>query len=178
MAGDPQVQPSPIQRMAAWEHGFCRNAGVLVSSAAVVALMRASSRVGDWPLSVVVGLLLAVTHGPEAFVAYTLASVCGVGLQKQLKVRCARMRPCEHPDGPPQRAPIPDVGSFPSGHTLHATMAAVVVAQLLPVLAMGFATVAILIGLSRVVLGVHYPSDVLAGATLGAVFASVLVGLL
>ena len=65
--------------------------------------------------------------------------------------------------GPPQRAPIPDSGSFPSGHTLHATLSAVVVA--------------LLVGASRVTLGVHYPSDVAAGAALGGLLGAV-VGLL
>ena len=79
--------------------------------------------------------------------------------------------------GPPQRAPIPDSGSFPSGHTLHATLSAVVVALFVPPLAPVFVLVALLVGASRVTLGVHYPSDVAAGAALGGLLGAV-VGLL
>ena len=87
----------------------------------------------------------------------------------------ARTRPCELPGGPPQRAPIPDQGSVPSGHTLHAVTAVVVVAQLEPVLTLPFLCLAVLVATSRVALGVHYQSDVLAGGALGVVFGS-LVG--
>jgi undecaprenyl-diphosphatase len=57
-------------------------------------------------------------------------------------------------------------------------MAAVVVTQLMPVLATGFIVLAALIGVSRVALGVHFPSDVAAGAALGMLFATGVVALL
>ncbi|MEV6601020.1 phosphatase PAP2 family protein [Actinoplanes sp. NPDC051346] len=64
--------------------------------------------------------------------------------------------------------------SFPSGHALNATLAAgVFVLVLLPVvrhrwiLWAGAIVVAVLTGVSRVVLGVHYTSDVIAGWLLG-----------
>lgn len=141
----------------------------------VLASMRAASRLGDWGLSVLVGLLLAALHSLRAMVLWTAASVAAVLFQCLVKRLCGRARPCQKPGGPPQRAPIPDHGSFPSGHTLHATMAAVVIAQLLPVLTVAFVCLALLVASSRVVLGVHYPSDVLAGASLGALFGSLLV---
>ena len=67
-------------------------------------------------------------------------------------------------------APL-DVYSFPSGHTLHAVAFTVVALSYYPQLAwvlIGFAT---LVALSRVILGLHYPTDVLAGAVIGAVLA-------
>jgi undecaprenyl-diphosphatase len=131
------------------------------------------SRLGDWPLSVIVGIFLLAAHGWRPFVAWAIVSVLAVTIQKQLKNRYGRLRPCERPTGPPQRAPIPDHGSFPSGHTLHAVMAAIVTAALLPVVAPFFLLVALLIALSRVVLGMHYPSDVLAGAAFGGILASI-----
>ncbi len=174
----PQVPAvGRIAQLAAVEHALCRLVGRAVVGRPLVALLRIASRYGDWPLSVTVALLLAVAHGHAAFVLWTAASVAAVLLQKTLKVRCARRRPCEMPDGPPQRAPIPDAGSFPSGHTLHAVMAAVVVSQLLPSTAPFFVVVALLIAASRVVLGVHYPSDVAAGASIGGLLGAVLCAL-
>jgi undecaprenyl-diphosphatase len=61
--------------------------------------------------------------------------------------------------------------SFPSGHTLHAVSFTLIICTALPVLALILVPLALLIALSRVVLGLHYPSDVLAGGVLGAVIA-------
>jgi undecaprenyl-diphosphatase len=58
--------------------------------------------------------------------------------------------------------------SFPSGHTLHAVAFGLVLAATYPALAWPLAAFAVLVGASRVVLGMHYPSDVLVGAALGA----------
>lgn len=65
-----------------------------------------------------------------------------------------------------------DEFSFPSGHTLHAVAFSVVAVAHYPALAWGLAPFTACIAASRVVLGLHYPSDVVAatgiGATLGA----------
>ena len=69
----------------------------------------------------------------------------------------------------------PDPNSFPSGHTCAACAAAVIFWKALPqgwigprVITM---TMAVLMGLSRLYVGVHYPSDVLAGALVGSLAA-------
>ncbi len=160
------------------ELDLCCGAAQKVCNRALLALFRAVSRLGDWPLSVIVGLSLFRVHGWRPFAAWAVVSVLAVVLQKQLKNRYRRLRPCERPEGPPQRAPIPDHGSFPSGHTLHAVMAAVVTASLIPTIAPLFLVIALLIAMSRVVLGVHYPSDVLAGATLGGILGTLTVAVL
>jgi undecaprenyl-diphosphatase len=62
--------------------------------------------------------------------------------------------------------------SFPSGHTLHAVTFTAIAIHHVPMLAVPLVPFALLIGASRVVLGLHYPTDVLAGATLGAGIAA------
>lgn len=162
-----------LQHLLEFEHEICRRFGEAICSRPLIAMMRASSRFGDWGLSVVVGLLLMASIGPRAIGVWAGITAVALVVQKVLKKTCARSRPCEKPNGPLQRAPIPDKGSFPSGHTLHAAMAAVVITALIPMLTTLTIAVAALIGMSRVVLGVHYPSDVVAGATLGAFFGSI-----
>ena len=130
--------------------------------------LRAASRFGDWGLSVSAGLFLILDDGPLWGVRFAVAAGMGVAVQCTLKHASARARPCCVEGGPPRRIEYPDEGSFPSGHTLHAVMSAVVVTVHVPPLAAFYVPVAILVATSRVVLGVHYPSDVVAGAVLGA----------
>jgi membrane-associated phospholipid phosphatase len=63
--------------------------------------------------------------------------------------------------------------SFPSGHTVTAfTLAGILMFYFRSVIARLLITIlAIAIGLSRIAVGVHWPSDVLAGASLGIIFA-------
>jgi undecaprenyl-diphosphatase len=63
---------------------------------------------------------------------------------------------------------LPDSSSFPSGHSATAFAAAVAVALLFPRLRVPLLTLAALVALSRVYLGVHYWTDVLVGSALGA----------
>jgi undecaprenyl-diphosphatase len=72
---------------------------------------------------------------------------------------------------------LPGDASFPSGHAASAFAAAGVVAALHPRLRIWVLALAASIGVSRVYLGVHYPSDVLAGAALGLMVAAVAVAL-
>ena len=61
--------------------------------------------------------------------------------------------------------------SFPSGHTLHAVTFSMIACAYFPALAVILVPFALLVAISRMVLGLHYPSDVLAGAALGLAIA-------
>jgi undecaprenyl-diphosphatase len=67
-------------------------------------------------------------------------------------------------------APL-DLYSFPSGHTMNAVNFAVLFCYFFPILFWLVVPFAVLIGLSRVILGMHYPTDVLVGAVLGTLLA-------
>lgn len=58
---------------------------------------------------------------------------------------------------------IPDRFSFPSGHSCAIMAVALSLSVALPATAIPLLGIAIVVGCSRVVLGVHYPGDVLAG---------------
>ncbi|HVX39035.1 MAG TPA: phosphatase PAP2 family protein [Gemmatimonadaceae bacterium] len=70
----------------------------------------------------------------------------------------------------------PDQFSFPSGHSAAAMSVAFVYALAFPAFAPIIIPVAVLVGMSRVVLGVHYPGDVLMGQLL-AVFTALGIAL-
>jgi undecaprenyl-diphosphatase len=63
--------------------------------------------------------------------------------------------------------------SFPSNHALNNFAAATFFARLFPSFRLILFTTASLIALSRIYLGLHYPSDVIAGAAIGIVFGYV-----
>jgi undecaprenyl-diphosphatase len=69
----------------------------------------------------------------------------------------------------PQIAPLYVVhsSSFPAGHAATAFAGATLLSYLVPRAALGFLFLAAAIGYSRVYVGVHYPSDVLAGVLMG-----------
>jgi undecaprenyl-diphosphatase len=69
---------------------------------------------------------------------------------------------------------LPDRFSFPSGHATASMSAALVYGVALPALAAPLLILALLVGFSRVRLGVHYPSDVLVGQLIAVGTASIL----
>lgn len=65
----------------------------------------------------------------------------------------------------------PSSSSFPSGHSATAAAGAITLSVVYPAFTPAFVLAGLLVALSRVYLGVHYPFDVLAGVTIGAVTA-------
>jgi len=139
-------------------------------------LFRIASRLGDgvvWYWLIALLPLFAGRAGLVASLRLALAGLAGLLLYRLLKRRLVRERPfITHRAILRGAAPL-DRFSFPSGHTLHAVSFAVIAIQAFPVLAWLLVPLALLIALSRVVLGLHYPSDVVAGALLGEGIAQV-----
>jgi undecaprenyl-diphosphatase len=105
-------------------------------------------------------------------IVMALTGILGVGLYKALKRVFVRERPfITHSSISLAAAPL-DRYSFPSGHTLHAVSFSWQAVAYFPELAWVLVPLASLIAASRVVLGLHYPTDVLAGATIGMLLAT------
>jgi undecaprenyl-diphosphatase len=104
-----------------------------------------------------------------------VAGLLGTGIYKFLKHKTVRPRPYQvHQVIILGERPL-DHFSFPSGHTLHAVMATIVFGYIQPLMLFIMTPFTVLIALSRMVLGLHYPSDVIVGALIGASVASLIV---
>ena len=117
-------------------------------------------------------------HGAAAALHMGLTAAVGVAFYKLIKDRAVRERPyVTHSAIECAAAPL-DRYSFPSGHTLHSVSFTLVAAAYFPWLAGPLAAFTLLIAVSRVILGLHYPTDVAAGAVLGGSLAigSLLLG--
>jgi len=95
----------------------------------------------------------------------------GLLIYRRLKSTLLRERPFIRHPGITLEMPPLDRYSFPSGHTLHAVSFTWLAVERFPALAWILIPLAGLIAASRVVLGLHYPSDVLAGGAIGATLA-------
>jgi len=132
------------------------------------------SRLGDGVFWYTLMALLPLLYGTAALrasVHMAIVALTGVLLYKSLKSRMVRERPFIHHAGIALGTAPLDRYSFPSGHTLHAVAFSLVVLDYYPQLAWVVLPFTALVAASRVVLGLHYPSDVLAGALLGALLA-------
>jgi undecaprenyl-diphosphatase len=134
-------------------------------------LMRFVSRLGDgpvWYLTGALAILLGGARGRTFALIGLLAAALDLLIYRACKQRFIRPRPFQAlPDLPILWAPPADF-SFPSGHTMLAVTNATLLALHFPSLGPAAFVLAFLIALSRVVLAVHYPSDVAAGAWIGA----------
>ncbi len=108
-----------------------------------------------------------------ALVLYTaLTTLAADALSFLVKDATHRTRPfVAHPQIEPFY--VVHSSSFPAGHAATAFAGAVLLSSLRPRLAPWFLLLATVIGFSRIYVGVHYPTDVLAGAALGAAVGGV-----
>jgi len=163
-----------IERLDLFERNACRRINRFAHRPRVRALFAAVSRLGDgvfW-YSLMLALPLGFGRQGAAVSAQMVAAgVVALFTYKWLKSHLVRERPfasdqlivCT-------TAPL-DRYSFPSGHTLHAVLFTTLTLTAFPVLWPVLIPFALLVALSRVVLGLHYPTDVLVGAAIGFALA-------
>jgi undecaprenyl-diphosphatase len=156
------------------EYRLCRRLNLGAGSPAVRGLLRIASRLGDGVVWYVLVGALPLIYGRAAVlpaIGMAVTGILGLLVYRWLKHALVRERPFIRHPGITLAMPPLDRYSFPSGHTLHAVAFTWQAVAHFPELAWVLVPLASLIAASRVVLGLHYPSDVLAGGAIGAALA-------
>ncbi len=129
-----------------------------------------ATRGGDGWLWYAMGLVILLFGGADRFptlLASGLATGVGSLLFLKLKRVCNRDRPCAISTHCWASLLPPDQFSFPSGHSITAFAVATPMFLHYPTLMLGLIFCASSIAVSRVVLGLHFLSDVVAGCAIG-----------
>jgi undecaprenyl-diphosphatase len=133
-----------------------------------------ATRCGDGWLWYAVGLALLFFGGEHRYAAFTsaaLAAAAGVTVFLRLKKFARRRRPCMFEPHCWATLLPPDQFSFPSGHTITAFAVTSSIAHFYPELAAALLFCALCVATSRILLGMHFLSDVVAGAAIGTLLA-------
>jgi undecaprenyl-diphosphatase len=122
---------------------------------------------------IAIAFALALMWRRPAILFMTIAADFAAELLSDLgKTLVSRHRPFETQLGPPSTT-----HSFPSGHSATSFACATVLSHYAPRLRVPFFALATLIAFSRIYNGMHYPTDVLAGAVLGVLTALLLLAI-
>jgi len=133
------------------------------------------TRSGDGYLYGVIGFVLLYINTNQtklAILAALAAFAIEIPWHAFTKRATKRIRPFEKLDGISSLIAPPDKYSFPSGHTAAAFLMATVIGFQFPFLKLPFFMWASAVGLSRIYLGVHYPTDVIVGVVIGVLSAN------
>ncbi len=156
--------------IAAREVRWCRRANRYGRRRGIRWLFSVLSRLGDgvfWYLLMGALVVADGMHGLQASIHMAATGVVALTLYKTLKRWTRRPRPFAADLRIRAWVAPLDEYSFPSGHTLHAVSFTVVAMAYYPWLAPLLLPFTAGVALSRVVLGLHYPSDVLAATGIG-----------
>jgi membrane-associated phospholipid phosphatase len=168
------ADPSPLHwraRVNAADLAIYKRMRRLAHTPASVSMVRQYSRLGEHgAVWLAAGAAAALLDRPRRrrWLRATAAVGAAYATSTSIKLAVGRQRPAV--EDLPHLMATPTGLSFPSSHTTSSFAAARAFGTLVPGAPLQLAAVAM--GLSRLYLGVHYPSDVAAGAALGTLIGS------
>lgn len=165
----------PLQRISRWDAELCAFCNRQSRSFTVRHFFRIVSRLGDGLFWYVLMTMLLLQY--QAAAAPAVLHMLAVGLvatiiYKFIKGKTLRPRPFNVYPTIVCVGKTLDQFSFPSGHTMHAVAFSIIAVSYFPPLFWLVMPFTLMVALSRPILGLHYPSDVIAGAALGALIAT------
>lgn len=164
-----------VNNVHRWDALFFAAIFQLNSKRILCSVLPKISRSGDGYWYPFVAALMFLLNHEIAFRFLAAAAVAfgiELPLYKIIKNMVKRDRPFNTLKGIESRIIPSDKFSFPSGHTAAATIMAMLLSYFVPALALPAFIWAILVGFSRIYVGVHYPTDILAGLILGSLSGS------
>jgi len=179
-AGPKRIRASSLlRRLAGYDRALYRSVARLSTPLIDQPLGRVSDFANLSKPWIVVAGALALLGGPRgrraALAGLTAVGVASLVVNQPMKMAGERRRPDRDGLGVPESrwVRMPSSGSFPSGHAASAVAFTVAVGDALPALRPALRVASLVVAFSRVYTGVHYPSDVLVGATVGGLVGRV-----
>lgn len=169
------------ERWHARDGGWCLRANRLCLRRGVLRYFALVSRLGDGVAWYALMAWLVLRDGLPGLAAAAQLAATGalaLALYRALKRWTRRPRPFAADVRIRAWVAPLDEFSFPSGHTLHAVAFTLVAMAHDPSLGWVLLPFTASVAVSRVVLGLHYPSDVLAAIAIGSTLAGVSLALL
>lgn len=153
----------------------------LFSNFGLQSIFKFITKLGDGYLYLFVIILLTLSRSGNRFkflISFIFAFLIERIVYYTLKNSIKRMRPFEKLKLNKLYIKPPDKYSFPSGHSSAAFLFATLVSYFFPELKLFLFIFAGSVGISRVILKLHFPTDILFGAFLGVLIANISIMLI
>jgi len=160
----------PVSSVTRWDIIFFTTIFTLDGKKLIAWIMPRISHTGNgyyYPLLPLLMYFFSPHKALDFLMAGIIAFMFELPAHLIIKNLVKRDRPCEVLANVNRRITPSDQFSFPSGHTAAAFAIATLVSIQFPILVAPMITWALLVGFSRIYLGVHYPTDILAGIVIG-----------
>ena len=165
-----------MESLSAPDHGLMRRVNRWRPPRWIRWWMLLATRAGDGWLWGAIGIALLISGAPQRFAALGAAGgsvAAGIAIFHRIKKVVGRVRPRDVEPHCWARIVTSDRFSFPSGHSTTAFAVAVSLGSFYPEARPLLLGLAANVAVSRVIVGMHFLSDVLVGSAMGAVLGYV-----